>query len=106
MLAYIVWALCGCIFFALGISAFVSKKPVGFYANTKEPPKVTDVRAYNRAVGTLWTVCGAVFILLGLPLLAGQNSPLVLISIFGVVFECIALIAVYVCIEQKYRGRH
>ena len=106
MLALIIWVFCGCIFFALGIYAFVSKKPVGFYANIKEPPKVTDIRAYNRAVGTLWTVCGALFILLGLPLLAGQNSPLVLISIFGVVFECIALIAVYVCIEQKYRGRH
>ena len=106
MLAYIVWALCGCVFFALGIYAFGSKKPVSFYANIKEPPKVTDVCAYNRAVGTLWTVCGVLFILLGLPLLAGKNSPVVLISIFGVVFECIALIAVYVCIEQKYRGHH
>ena len=53
MLALLIWAFCGCIFFALGIYAFVSKKPVGFYANIKEPPKVTDIRAYNRAVGTL-----------------------------------------------------
>lgn len=106
MIAYLIWALCAFLFFGIGIYAFLSKKAVGLYANIKEPPKVTDVRAYNRAVGILWTVCGGVFLLLGLPLLAGQNSPLVLISIFGVVFECIVLIAVYVCIEQKYRGAH
>ena len=106
MLAYLLWILCACVFFVIGFYAFVSKKAVSIYANINEPPKVSDVRAYNRAVGTLWTVCGVLFILLGLPLLAGQNSPVVLISIFGVVFECIALIAVYVCIEQKYRGHH
>ena len=81
------------------------KLPTSIYANIKEPPKVSDVRAYNRAIGIVWTVSGIVMVLLGLPLLAGQNSPLALISIFGVVFECIALIAVLVFIEQKYR-RH
>lgn len=76
------------------------------YANIKEPPKVRDVRAYNRALGVLWTVAGILFLLLGLPLLAGQNTLLALISVIGVVFECIALIAGIVCIEQKYRGHH
>ena len=103
MFAYLLWALCACVFFAIGIYAFVSKKAVSMYAQIKEPPKVTDVRAYNRALGILWTAAGFVMLLFGLPLLAGQNSPIVLISIFGVVFECIALIAGIVCIEQKYR---
>ena len=105
MLAYLLWILCACVFCVIGFYAFVSKKAVSIYANIKEPPKVSDVRAYNRAIGIVWTVSGIVMVLLGLPLLAGQNSPLALISIFGVAFECIALIAVLVFIEQKYR-RH
>lgn len=106
MLAYLLWILCTCIFFVIGIYALVSKKAVSIYANIKESPKVTDVRAYNRAIGCVWVAAGIIMILLGLPLFSGQNSPLALISIFGVVFECIALIAVLVCIEQKYREHH
>ena len=106
MRAYLLWALCAVVFFAIGIYAFAAKKAVSIYANIKEPPKVTDVRAYNRAVGVLWIVSGVIFLFLGLPLLAGQNSPLALISVFGVVFECIALIAGLVFVEQKYRRHH
>lgn len=106
MWGFLIWALCACVFFAIGIYAFCSKKALSMYANIKEPPKVSDVRAYNRALGVLWTAAGILFLLLGLPLLAGQNSLLALISVIGVVFECIALIAGIVCIEQKYRGHH
>lgn len=106
MMVYLIWALCASVFFCVGIYAFLSKKPVSIYANIKEPPKVTDVRAYNRAIGFLWTAAGVIMLPLGLPLLAGQNSPLALISVFGVVFECLALMAGIICIEQKYRRHH
>ena len=42
------------------------------------------------------------FIIFGLPLLAGQNSALVILSAFGVVAETIGSMAVYtLCIEKK-----
>lgn len=49
-------------------------------------------------------VFGAVLILLGLPLLDGQNSPYVIISMLGIMLEAIAAMAVYVIvIERKCR---
>ena len=45
------------------------------------------------------------FIIFGLPLLAGQNSALVILSAFGVVAETIGSMAVYtLCIEKKYKA--
>jgi len=44
-----------------------------------------------------------VFMLLGLPLLAGDNSPLIVITLLGSLAEIVALMAVYVLvIEKKY----
>ncbi len=95
-------ALC---FIGLGIYNFFSKKKsaFGFWANAKVFP-VTDVKAYNRALGKLWCVFGVVFALLGLPLLGGQNSPYILLSVLGAMLEAIAAMVVYVTvIEKKYR---
>lgn len=105
MLAFLIWALLGAVFIIYGIYAFCSGKETafGFWANAKMFP-VKDVKAYNRAVGKLWMVFGAVLILLGLPLLDGQNSPYVIISMLGIMLEAIAAMAVYVIvIERKYR---
>ena len=107
MLAFIIWAICGCAFLILGIYACLSKKEVafGFWANSGTFP-VKDVKSYNRAVGKLWCVFGVVFLILGLPLLEGQNSPLILISILGVMAEAIIAMSVYtVVIEKKYRDK-
>lgn len=104
MLAFIIWSIVGIFFVALGIYDILSKKqvPFGFWANA-EPQPMKDVRGYNRAVGLLWCVYGVVFILLGLPLLLGQNSPLVIVSILGAMAESIVAMAVYtVVIEKKY----
>ena len=105
MLAFMMWALLGVIFVLYGIYAACSKKEAafGFWANAKTFP-VRDVQSYNRAVGKLWVVFGIVLVLLGLPLLEGQNSPYVIISILGIMLEAIAAMAVYVTvIERKYR---
>ena len=105
MLAFIIFVMVALIFVALGISAFFAKKPMGFFANA-EMFEVTDVKAYNRAVGIMWCIYGIVMIIFGIPLLAGQNSPYALISMAGVVVETIALGVVYVLvIEKKYRKR-
>lgn len=59
-----------------------SKKEVGFWANAGKF-EVTDVKKYNGAVGKLFIGYGIVFILLGLPMLSGQNSPWIILSIGG-----------------------
>ncbi len=105
MIAFIIFVLVALIFVAIGISAFFAKKPMGFFANA-EMFEVTDVKAYNRAVGIMWCIYGIVMIILGIPLLAGQNSPYALLTMAGVVVETIALVVVYVLvIEKKYRKR-
>lgn len=110
MTAFIIWAICGLCFIGMGIFDFFSKKekPFGFWANADSPSalQIENVKAYNRALGILWLVYGILFILLGIPLLAGQNTPYILLSILGTMFISIAAMAVYVTvIEKKYRKK-
>lgn len=103
--AFIIWAAVGLMFVVMGICAMFSGKPAGFWANA-EMFEVTDVKGYNRAVGMMFIAFGAVFALLGLPLFAGQNSAWILLSVLGVAFETIAMMAVYsTVIEKKYRKK-
>ena len=67
---------------------------------------IEDVKGYNRALGILWCVYGVLFVLIGLPLLAGQNSGSIIISMLGTMFISIgAMIAYVVGIEPKYRKK-
>lgn len=107
MFAFIIWLVISCAFILFGIYSFISKKEVAFsfWANAEVFP-VNNVKAYNRAVGKLWCVFGIVLAALGLPLLNGQNSPYILLSILGVMAEAIIAMAVYVTvIEKKYRKK-
>ena len=105
MTGFILWLIVGCLLTALGIGAFFAKKEVGFFNNVKPLP-MRDVKAYNRAVGKLLIIYGIVFMALGLPLLAGQNSALLLLSILGVVAETIGAMAVYILvIQNKYEKK-
>jgi len=62
------------------------------------------VKKYNGAVSKLFIGYGIVFILLGLPMLSGQNSPWIILSIGGIMAESIAAMVIYtVVIEKKYR---
>lgn len=102
IIGFIVWAIFGCIMIGIGISAFFSRKAVGFWANSKTFP-VNDIKGYNRATGKLFIVYGVIFIVLGMPLLSGQTSPFILLSIVGVMIETIAIMAIYsVNITKKY----
>lgn len=107
IIAFVIWAVCGAAFIVLGVWEYFSKaenpKSFSFWANA-EQFKVKDVKKYNRAVAKLWMVFGTVFILLGLPMFGGQNSPWIMLSIIGTMFEAIAAMAVYtLVIERKYK---
>lgn len=103
MIGFIIWCLVGCMCSGIGVICFYSKSVVGFWAGGKTP-EVTDMKAYNHAVGRLWCVFGIIFIFIGMPLLAGQNSPLVLLPVVGSVIWVIALMAIYeLGIMRKYR---
>ena len=102
MVGFVIWALVGALIIVIGIKDLFAKKPVGFWANI-ETMKVSDVKGYNRATGILFMVYGIVFILLGLPLLGGQNTPFIVLSIIGVMFETIIIMTIYsICIVKKY----
>ncbi|MDO4470690.1 MAG: hypothetical protein Q4C84_12680 [Bacillota bacterium] len=104
-IAFVIWAVVGLIFMGIGIFDYFSEKAAGFWANAKTVP-IGDVKKYNRAVGKLFICFGMIFILLGLPLLfSEQNSPVILLSVIGVMFEVIGTMIVYMKIETKYRRK-
>ena len=102
ILSFTIWSIIGLLFIILGIYAFFSKKaqPMGFWANAKMF-EVTDVRKYNAAMGKLFIGFGMIFIILGLPLLSGQNSALIILSVFGVMAEVIIMMAIYTIVIEK-----
>ena len=107
LMAFIIWAILGVFFIAMGIYDIKSKKakPFGFWANADVAP-IEDVKGYNRALGILWCVYGVLFTLIGLPLLGGQSEALLIIPILGAVFLSIgAMVAYVVGIEPKYRKK-
>lgn len=105
--AFVLWLFVSLLFVALGIYIIKSKKakPFGFWANA-EAPAVTDVKGYNKALGKLWIIFGVGFAVDGLPLLAGQNSALVMISVIGAMFLCIGIMVYYtLAIEAKFKKK-
>ena len=107
VMAFIIWAIIGLLFILMGIYCIKSKKEktFGFWANT-EVISVRDVKGYNRALGILWCVYGVLFTVIGLPLLSGQNSGLMIVTMLGTMFISIGAMVVYVVgIEGKYRKK-
>ena len=107
LIAFLIWLVVGLLFVGMGTYALFSQKakPMGFWANAKMF-EVTDVRKYNAAVGKLFIAYGIVFILLGLPLLSGQNSGYIILTMFGVMAETLVMMAIYsVVIEKKYKKK-
>ena len=102
MIGFVIWSLLGVFIIGLGIKDMFSKNPVGFWANT-ETIKVKDV---NRASGLLFIIYGIIFVILGIPLLDGQNTPYVLLSVIGVMVETIVIMAAYsLVIVKKYEEK-
>ncbi|WP_027430639.1 hypothetical protein [Lachnospira multipara] len=103
VLGFTIWIIVGFGIMLLGIIDIFSKKPAGFWANSK-PFEVKDVKGYNRATGLLFIAYGLVFNLLGLPILMGHNNPYIILSMVGVMFETIAIMVIYsLVITKKYK---
>ena len=112
LIAYLIWAACGLLFVGIGLYDLLNAdkgKVFGFY-NMGPPPKaeqLTDVVAYNRALGKMLIGAGIVFALLGLPLLLDGNEALmILVGILGSIGWVIGMVLVYeLKIMRKYRRK-
>ncbi len=103
IIGFIIWAVVGCFIIGIGISAFFRKKAVGFWANIEVEP-MNDIKNYNYAMGKLFISYGVIFVLLGLPMLSGQNSPFIILSVLGIMVETIATMTIYtLIIAKKYK---
>ncbi|MBR1701286.1 MAG: hypothetical protein IJ716_04960 [Lachnospiraceae bacterium] len=101
-IGFIIWVVVGLAIICIGIRALFSQKAVGFWANIN-PISVNDIKGYNRATGKLFISYGMIFVILGTPLLSGQNSPYLLLSVLGVMIETIVTMAIYsLVVEKKY----
>ena len=104
-IAFVIWGGIGLVLCGIGVSAWRSEKPAGFYAGIK-PPEVRDVRGYNRAVAVLWFAYAALFVLLGLPfLLEVRNKAWLILPILGTVAASFGLLIGYHFILQRYQKR-
>ena len=104
-IGFIAWFAVGVLMIGMGICALFSKKPVNFWANANIG-EVNHCKRYNCAVAKLFCLYGIVFIVLGIPLLAGQNSAWIFLSVVGVMIESIMAMVVYtLVIEKKYKKR-
>ena len=104
--AFLAFSLIGLFFLIIGIRCFFSDKPSGFWANA-EQFEVTNVRAYNNAMGRLWIVAALLYTALGLPLLNPKNIlPVILITIVGCMIVSIGIMIFFTTvIEPKYRKK-
>ncbi len=104
--AFLAFALIGIFFLIIGIRCFFSDKPSGFWANA-EQFEVTDVHAYNNAMGKLWIVAAILYTTLGLPLLNPKNILLViLVTVVGCMIVSIGIMIFFTTvIEPKYRKK-
>ena len=104
--AFSAFALVGLFFLIIGIRCFFSDKPSGFWANA-EQFEVTDVHAYNKAMGKLWIVVAILFTAIGLPLLNPKDILLViLVSVVGCMVVSIGIMIFFTTvIEPKYKKK-
>ena len=103
IIGFAIWSIVSIIILCIGISAWNSKEPVGFFTGVK-PPEVKDIRKYNHSVALLWIAYALLIEILGIPLLfLEQNSAGFIPIIFGVVIITIGLIVAYLKIERGHR---
>ena len=104
MIAFIIWTIVALIFVIVGISSWKSEVEIGFFTGVT-PPKMKDIKAYNRAVAKLWWFFSIVFETIGIPLIfIEQNSPTALIIAVLVPLLIIGIIIAYHRIVLKYQA--
>ena len=106
IIAFVIWIMVSLVFVVIGIYDLRAKEVVGFWSSGKRPEIAPEkIKAYNRAGGRLWIGFAITCILLGFPLLAGDNSPLIVITLLGSLLAVVALMAVYVLVIEKKYGK-
>lgn len=101
IIGFVIWSLVSAMLLGIGISTWVSKKPVGFFTGVK-PPEVKDINKYNHSVAVLWFVYAILIEICGIPLLfLEQNSAGFIPVIIGVAVITIAVCIVYLQIKKK-----
>lgn len=104
-IGFIIWSAVFLVLLGIGILAWRSEKPVGFFSGVK-PPEVTDIRRYNHAVAVLWFGYAGLFELIGLPFLFTERNPAwFLWMIPGTVVISIGLTIVYSRILRRYERK-
>lgn len=104
MIAFIIWSIVAFLFVIVGISSWKSEVEIGFFTGVT-PPKMKDVKAYNRAVAKLWWFFSIVFEAIGIPLIfIKQNSPIALIIAVLVPILIIGIVIAYHRIALKYQA--
>ena len=95
--------LCGAIFLGMGVYAAKKKTPMNFWSGVAVPSEsISDIPAYNRAMGKLWGGYSVVWFLSGLVGLWQPLAATVLMCILGS-GGAVVLALVYKRIEKKYR---
>ena len=103
VIGFIIWTLVCLCMIGVGIWAWRSEKPVGFFTGAK-PPKVKDTKKYNHSVAILWFVYGTLLEITGIPFLfLKQNSAGFVPVYLGAIVLTIALPVAYTIIEKKHR---
>lgn len=95
--------ICWAIFLGLGVYAVRRRTPMNFWSGAQVPSEnITDIPAYNRAMGRLWGGYSAVWFISGLVGLWRPVAATVLMSVLGAA-GAVVLVLVYKRIEKKYR---
>lgn len=95
--------LCGVIFLAIGFYATKKETPMNFWSGTEVPSEsISDIPAYNRAMGKLWGGYSVVWFLSGMIGLWQPLAATLLMCVLGA-GGALVLVLVYKRIEKKYR---
>lgn len=105
MVISIAWWIIAVIFFVLAFFTYRSKKPVSIYSNIKAPDieRISDLKAYNKAVGKLLAGYALLQALTGILLLNATKKEIEFLTVFSTFFGAILMIILYeAIIADKY----
>ncbi len=105
IIGFFVFCLVSMFFVGIGIVAWKSAKPAGFFAGCEAPgiPE-ENVKKYNHGVAIIWFVAAFFIGLAGIPFLfAEQNAPIYIVIILCAPVLVIGMAVAYIQIEAKYK---
>lgn len=99
--------ICATVFIGIGIFALKKKTPMHFWSGTRvKTEEISDVKAYNKANGTMWIAYGSTFILSAiLSILFDSNIGGILLAISSTL-GLVILIIVYRRIYSRYENKY